>query len=139
MSAVDITLDLSGLYKQWSAFTAQMNRGMREDVRLACEDGASEARSTHIYTNRTGRLQASTVGRLDGSDAFGAHGVLEAGMPYASFVDRWEGDGDGVKEYFAHGASSPVTFMSRGAHVTELSLESRLGKTIANASEVFDE
>lgn len=64
---------------------------------------AHEAKSNHVYQNRTGDLQSSTIARASEGDVWsdGATAAAELGEQYASYVDRWAHGktGAGILEY----------------------------------------
>lgn len=118
-----------------------------ESVDGALRDGAEHAKQNHGYQDRTGALTASIVGRVDSQNASGASGVLEATVPYASYVEEgtdahtieasgkalhWEGAGG---EHFAqrvnHPGSSPKPFMKPAQDYAADRLKERLEAGIA--------
>ncbi len=65
----------------------EMRKGVLRAVTDATNEGAAEAKATHVYQDRTGNLSRSTKGRVIGGNQTDVEGVIEATMPYASFVD----------------------------------------------------
>ena len=88
------TVEIEGLEEvdaEWQAALADVARGMTAGVERGVREAAEQARSTHPYQDRTGKLTASISGALVSSatpTAGGeAVGVLTAKEPYASFVE----------------------------------------------------
>lgn len=65
----------------------ELQKGVLRAVTDATSEGAQEARSTHVYQDRTGDLTRSTKGRVIGGGGGDVDGEIVADMPYASFVD----------------------------------------------------
>lgn len=62
-----------------------------DDMTAVLETAAANERRAHAYRNRTGRLEASTIGEVQRATSSEVRGVLVAGpsqvpTPYASFV-----------------------------------------------------
>lgn len=55
------------LATRWVQVRAAIRAGLRRGVAQGVREGAAEARSRHLFTNRTGRLERSIVGRVLGS------------------------------------------------------------------------
>lgn len=104
-------VDASALVQAWVGVRASIRAGTRRGVSQGVQEGAAEARALHSYTNRTGNLERSTIGKLTGnrtsvgasrgtnnrlpsmadlpSDVDGAQfGEIRAGMEYASYVEE---------------------------------------------------
>lgn len=79
---------LDDLERDWGDALTALSDGARRGVARGVEEGAAEARTVHRYTDRTGALTASVKGRVETSTKGGAEGVIEATMPYASFVEE---------------------------------------------------
>lgn len=109
----DITIDAGEFIRTWNHVRAAIRVGVRKAVSQGVTEGAEEARTRHVFKNRTGDLERSIVGRLtatrtsvgasDGSNSRvgqwksinieggvdGAQfGEIKASMPYASFVEN---------------------------------------------------
>lgn len=82
---------------------ASIERAIYDGLTAVAETTAHEARSNHVYQNRTGDLQGSTLARAAEGDVWGdgATSAAELGEQYASYVDRWaQGKtGAGILEY----------------------------------------
>ena len=78
----------STLASDWGRACAVIVVGLKSAVDKAIEEGAQEARDTHRYTDRTGDLTESIGDRLISLTAYGAEGVIEATMDYASYVEN---------------------------------------------------
>jgi hypothetical protein len=106
------TVDSEDFATTWVGVRAAVRAGMRRGVSQGVQEGAAEAKTKHVFKNRTGDLERSIVGRLTGNrTSVGASrgtnipssqssrtsldpndgaqfGLIEATMPYASFVEN---------------------------------------------------
>ena len=64
-----------------------LSDGLRSGVRKAAEEGADEARATHRFVNRTGRLEGSIAADHIVSTPGGAESDIVVTARYASFVE----------------------------------------------------
>lgn len=71
----------------WAEALGKISDGIGRGVRLGVEEGAAEARRVHRYKDRTGKLTASTRGRMETVTRGGAVGILQATRRYASYVE----------------------------------------------------
>lgn len=96
---MSITVTLEGveeLERAWENAVIVIQVGARNAVQRAVEEGAAEARAKHAFTNRTGELEASIVGRMLGSESGEGStikhvGEIRAGKFYASWVEDGRG------------------------------------------------
>lgn len=58
------------------------------DLQNAARLGAQYEKQNKTYTDRTGRLKQSTIGKLISRRLGFIEGYVEMGMPYASYVKR---------------------------------------------------
>jgi len=160
----------------WANVRAAVRAGMRRAVARGVVEGAAEARARHMFKNRTGALERSIQGKVTGSRAgaptrrskqvsddsqdFGAleahWGVIEAKMPYASFVEdgtrphvivpkkarllHWEEpQGD---HHFAlrvkHPGTRPLPFMSFAYVKCERVMVREIEVGVADAQRILD-
>jgi hypothetical protein len=132
--------------------------GIRGAVDKACEEGADEARRTHLYKDRTGTLTKSIGDRLTSIGALGAEGVIEATAPYAKFVEggtkphhivprrarmlAWEGEGGQGDWHFArsvqHPGTQPLPFMGPAYLKAERVLEREVWLAAERAQAAFE-
>lgn len=80
---LDVDMDVSGLVAAIAEAEGALSEELTRAVDAAVRAGADEARDNHPYTNRTGRLESRTRGRMTGP----SEGVIEANTDYASFVE----------------------------------------------------
>ena len=66
----------------------ELSIAVRDGVKEACEQGAAEARATHVYKDRTGDLTKSIEGKLLVSTPGAALGEIRAKKYYASYVEN---------------------------------------------------
>ena len=91
-----IEVDTRGLESSWRDALDELSNGCRTAVANASTEGAAEARTVHVYKDRTGALTASTSGRLTGQGRGYADGEIVATADYASYVEG------GTKALFLH-------------------------------------
>ena len=175
-----ITVDSEELVQAWVGVRAAVRAGVRRGVSDGVKEGAQEAREKHVFKNRTGDLERSIVGRLTatrtsvgassgsnnripsdlddiGRDVDGAQfGVIQATMPYASFVENgtrphmifpkratvlsWIGyDGGRVFARFVrHPGTRPFPFMAFAYLKCERAMVREIYRGVANAQQILD-
>ena len=77
-------VDLGPLYKIIEANKQEL-KNIDRKMRHAVEDAAAFERANHMYINRTGNLERSTIGKVT-KDGAEFEITLEMGMDYASYV-----------------------------------------------------
>jgi hypothetical protein len=107
-----VSINTAELVQAWVGVRAAVRAGVRKGVNRGVVEGADDAKSQHRFTNRSGDLEKSIVGKPTGnrtsvgasrgtngarsrdfdsltSNIDGAQfGVITAGMFYASFVEE---------------------------------------------------
>ena len=131
-----IDIDVSEVVRAWNEAERELNDDIRRSVTTACREGASEARNTHRYQDRTGRLTQSIDYNTNAPSSREATGEIVATMPYASFVDggtephvierrkakalRWESGGEvRFAQKVQHPGTQPDAFMGRALQKSE--------------------
>ena len=176
-----LTIDSEELVQAWVGVRAAVRAGVRRGVSDGVKEGAQEAREKHVFKNRTGDLERSITGRLtatrtsvgassgsnqrigaykvenlDGEIDGAQFGVIQATMPYASFVENgtrphmifpkratvlsWIGyDGGRVFARFVrHPGTRPFPFMSFAYLKCERAMVREIYRGVANAQQILD-
>jgi hypothetical protein len=85
-----LDVDISDVFlfeEEYDRGLVHLSDAIRRAVRLAVEEGASEALNTRHYKDQTGLLTSRIKGFVEVSTPGGAVGMLGAYTDYASFVD----------------------------------------------------
>lgn len=78
---------IDGVLNGLMAAKNELSFGVVRGIAEGCRDGADEAKRTHRYKDRTGKLTASISGGLTMFLGDMAEGQIVATAPYASYVD----------------------------------------------------
>jgi hypothetical protein len=141
------------LTQRWTAARAILRQRLARAVGLGITLGAAEIRRSHRYKNRTGVLEKSTVGEIEGWRGEEFVGRIRASAPYASFVEydtaphpifgnpwlvfRWKGVLCHFR-YVNHPGTTGQPFMHFGYYKAERVIEAETEKAFVAMQEFLD-
>jgi hypothetical protein len=85
--SVSVEFDLSGFQTKCLRFAYLADRSLGPAVLAAAEDGVALAKSSHRYTDRTGKLTATAKATLRRTGSGGATAEMHWPQSYAAAVD----------------------------------------------------
>ena len=89
MAGTGTELDIRGIVQGFARVERYLERNLLEAMSLSVDLVAEDARATHPYTDRTGKLTNSIAGHVQGSPLGGdLLGVVSAGAEYALYVEK---------------------------------------------------
>jgi hypothetical protein len=88
MSSFHVTVDTSGLVREWGEACGEIAEDLAHAVKTAVDAGAKHSQHDHHYQDHTYHLTDTTEGKLESHDRDGAVGVIVWPTDYASYVDK---------------------------------------------------
>lgn len=153
MFVVDVESFAAETEKLWSGAMNIVRQRVARSVALAVQLGADEMKQRHTFKNRTGELQRSMVGFVEGWKGDEFVGYIRAGAKHASLVEyptraheihgnpflhfKWKGVWVTFR-YVRHPGTKGQPFMHLGYYKAERVLEAEIEKGVASAQEYLD-
>lgn len=111
-SLIDIRVDADALARDLAEFEQSLERAVLAGLDAAAQRLALEAQTNHVYRNRTGDLQGSTLAQDAEGDVWRDSAVssVSLGERYAPYVDAWAAQqtGGGILEYAYERVRGPI-------------------------------